>query len=377
VTTESEFQNRISELQSRFRDTDLKVYRDDIDNRDENNSLPFLVRFTPYSSIDGIDIISTEEAKVQNLKEYIVRDQEYENIISKIEYVQDIQNMGGEFFSEIYSTDSEDFDELKAETLREKSRLKGFARDCKKDIECKALSSFDGDAYLEFSTYSELNELLPKEYNRIALNSCAEHQDYFYQDFRDSNYTIEIVDMDSDEHNLSIYCSDMNSSFPQEYLPLTDSSSANTGENDYSVTYLKLDLNSMTTNFEFISSDGEHINLQGKRITGLNFDLTNSDFSFSGGGLEMGENNSSRGYFIHKSDSVPARATNQITGFQNETKQHLTDINSLFLSGLDYQIFKDSEGRAEFSSSSEQIQLRIDYGVGVTINSEGVDLNVK
>jgi hypothetical protein len=363
VFSEEDFTSRIATLETKFRDTSRVKYREILDT-----SEPFLVRFTPDSNIDGIEQIPEEEEKDQILKEYIVRDQEYGDIISKVNYSQTVSEKGLDFFNEIYKSAGEDLENLKLETEREQSRIKGFARNCKKGDGCVALSSFDGREYLEFSNYSDLNSRVPEEFNRITLNSCAEHQNYFFQDFRDSNYTIEISE-NGTEHNVSLYCLDMETSSPIEYLPLSNSSYAETPDGNFSFQYLKFDLSNTKVFLEVLPE------VEVDEVLNLKVDFTNSEMEISSVKIEI-NNNSSKGYFIHK--EIPTGATNQITSFENETNANFTSINSAFLEELDYKIFKDSSERLSLQNSSTAVEFKTNYGLGEQILNNGeIELNVK
>ncbi len=380
VTTEDSFNNLTAELQTRFRDTNLTHIREDIDSQ------PYLLLFSPFSSFEEIENLpTTEEQKIQNLQEYVIRDQEYGDILSKIEYIQKTQNRGAEFISEIYGESEVDnslLEELQLETERQKSRLKGFARDCKKDISCKALSSFDSSEYLRFPQEFELNEQLPMELSRIVLNSCQEHQNYFYQDFRDNNYTIEIRDRDGVEHNVTLFCLDMETLSPDEYLPIANISFATTRDENISIPYLRFNLDSTSTAGLYISTSDSVESIDFDELMRIEIDFSDSDFqlpeSFN---FNRAENNSSKGYFIIKDGELPPLAeSNRVEKVEESSTSHLIEINNRFLNHLDYKIVRDSEERLEFNSSSSMIYFNTVYGSGEPseiINNGGIELDVK
>jgi len=345
----------------------------------------FLVNYKTYDQIDTIDTNENFIIKQNIINEYINYEHLYVNIIKDIE---NIQNYGKHYVNFIES----DLTQLSSDLEMQRSRLKYYSLDCKTNKECKDISSYDEIENLEFPKENALRAKLPQEKVYYPKN-CQEVQQYYYQAFHDREYKIYILNEPSKE--IDIYCYEMNTTIPTEYLTLNNSK-VNYKDSSVDLSHIKVTTDNEDGKIEahyeylinneeasFIKTDNigkkyivdEKIKSQTIDIFSSNFLFDNSQNSYN---YDTNLSDLSGYYAIKEISNIPNVEDTHISELKDETNIMFKNIASEYFTNLDYQILENNVVRLpNIVTTDNKIIYDIEYGLENIDKSNKIILKLK
>ena len=348
---------------SDFKNKIISFINDDTLTCSDDNFLEcaFLVNFKLYSTLFDINTIVSTKQKLIN--DYIYNDHLYANIINDIDYIKNNANY-------FIDTNVDTLIDLENNLEMQKSRLKYFSLNCQLGEECKDISTYDTLIGLEFPKENNLREQLPVE-KVYYPKDCKALQGYYLQSFHDREYKLYIKN-DSNK-NVNIYCFEMNTSEPSEYIALTNSK-VNYQNEDVSLSHIKVNLNNddgdIEAYHEYLTVDtngNKSIYLVDDNIKYQNTNISTTNFLFdntiNNNNYDTNLNTLSGYYAVLDISNIPDISNTLVSTFIDEQNEVFNNKASSYFSNLDYKILKNHTARLPITETDDSIIYDVKYGL--------------